>query len=235
MQKHKNFSANEVSYFVPASNLNSNGEIFTQLHDAPSNFSSSNQDPNWSFDISTPTFAVKNTTKIFSDDKFKNMISMDAPVATLYDSVGDAIVGDSYSSSIMPTFTPVFVGSQIDTPVVTTGIAQMTTEPFAPITIKPVDAPSLYVAPVESINVIADKPNPYAPLPDVWAETKPVDCGIDCYGNTPILKSDVIPPVVITPSATADTLIVPTKKSMNWLPIFLIAAVGGYLYMNRKK
>lgn len=64
-----------TTFFVPAANLNSNDGIFTDLHDNPSNFSSSNQDPNWGFDISNKLFAQSDKKKIFSDDKFKNMIS----------------------------------------------------------------------------------------------------------------------------------------------------------------
>jgi len=63
------------TFFVPAANLNANDEIFTDLHDAPSNFSPSNQDPNWDFDISNKIFSESNKKKIFSDDKFKNMIN----------------------------------------------------------------------------------------------------------------------------------------------------------------
>lgn len=63
-----------ATFFVPAANLNANDGIFTDLHDAPSNFSSSNQDPNWDFDISNKIFSQSDKKKIFSDDKFKNMI-----------------------------------------------------------------------------------------------------------------------------------------------------------------
>ena len=81
-----------TTFFVPASNLNSNDGIFTDLHDYPSNFSSSNQDPNWQFDISNKIFAQSNKKKIFSDDKFMNMISKMPDVYDTY--TGDLFSGD---------------------------------------------------------------------------------------------------------------------------------------------
>jgi hypothetical protein len=81
-----------TTFFVPAANLNSNDGIFTDLHDYPSNFSSSNQDPNWQFDISNKIFAQSNKKKIFSDDKFKNMIDYNQ----------DRYTGDMFSGDFAP-------------------------------------------------------------------------------------------------------------------------------------
>jgi hypothetical protein len=81
-----------ATFFVPAANLNANDGIFTDLHDAPSNFSSSNQDPNWDFDISNKIFSQSDKKKIFSDDKFKNMIDYNQ----------DRYTGDMFSDYFVP-------------------------------------------------------------------------------------------------------------------------------------
>jgi hypothetical protein len=81
-----------ATFFVPAANLNANDRIFTDLHDAPSNFSPSNQDPNWDFDISNKIFSQSDKKKIFSDDKFKNMINYNQ----------DTYTGDMFSDYFVP-------------------------------------------------------------------------------------------------------------------------------------
>ena len=90
-----------TTFFVPAANLNANDGIFTDLHDAPSNFSSSNQDPNYTFDLSNKIFAQSGKKKIFSDDKFKNMISYNQESYNQ-----DTYTGDLFSDNFAPTGYP---------------------------------------------------------------------------------------------------------------------------------
>jgi hypothetical protein len=126
------------TFFVPAANLNVNDEIFTDLHDAPSNFSSSNQDPNWDFDISNKIFSESNKKKIFSDDKFKNMINYNqdrytgnmfsdyfVPVDNYYGAVSD--VSPVLSEVENPRYQ-----SDIDLQPVSVGIAPIDANYFAP-------------------------------------------------------------------------------------------------------
>ena len=130
-----------TTFFVPAANLNSNDGIFTDLHDNPSNFSSSNQDPNWSFDISNKLFAQSGKKKIFADDKFKNMISRTPDMQDTY-------TGDLFSDDFAPTRYPYDsierevspVLSQVDYPTymtvepqpVSVGVAPVDGDYFAP-------------------------------------------------------------------------------------------------------
>lgn len=127
-----------TTFFVPAANLNSNDGIFTDLHDNPSNFSSSNQDPNWSFDISNKLFAQSGKKKIFADDKFKNMISYNQ----------DTYTGDLFSDDFAPTRYPYDsierevspVLSQVDYPT------YMTVEP-QPVSVGVAPVDGYYFAP----------------------------------------------------------------------------------------
>jgi hypothetical protein len=130
-----------TTFFVPAANLNSNDGIFTDLHDYPSNFSSSNQDPNWQFDISNKIFAQSNKKKIFSDDKFMNMISKMPDVYDTYTSdlfTGDFAPVENYSD-VVRAVSPVLADinyptyqSDVDLQPVSVGIAPVDSDYFAP-------------------------------------------------------------------------------------------------------
>lgn len=130
-----------TTFFVPAANLNSNDGIFTDLHDYPSNFSPSNQDPNWQFDISNKIFAQSNKKKIFSDDKFMNMISKMPDVYDTYTSdlfTGDFAPVENYSD-VVRAVSPVLseinyptYQSDVDLQPVSVGIAPVDSDYFAP-------------------------------------------------------------------------------------------------------
>lgn len=270
-----------TTFFVPAANLNSNDGIFTDLHDNPSNFSSSNQDPNWSFDISNKLFAQSGKKKIFADDKFKNMISYNQ----------DTYTGDLFSDDFAPTRYPYDyierevspVLSQVDYPT------YMTVEPQpVSVGVAPVDgnyfAPSMvYRDTFMDADVIKSGIGSNS---DFFADRGATTMGdllnqsdvsssvlVSSYGdkelkdeigeeafnqtieekatnvlnslsspsiqtmqvedlslqNTPSVPSDSIQPTTVEEDKKA-------KKPYNWLPLLLVAAaVGGYMYYNRKK
>lgn len=270
-----------TTFFVPAANLNSNDGIFTDLHDNPSNFSSSNQDPNWSFDISNKLFAQSGKKKIFADDKFKNMISYNQ----------DTYTGDLFSDDFAPTRYPYDyierevspVLSQVDYPT------YMTVEPQpVSVGVAPVDgnyfAPSMvYRDTFMDADVIKSGIGSNS---DFFADRGATTMGdllnqsdvsssvlVSSYGdkelkdeigeeafnqtieekatnvlnslsspsiqtmqvedltlqNAPSVQTDSIQPTTVEEDKKA-------KKPYNWLPLLLVAAaVGGYMYYNRKK
>lgn len=270
-----------TTFFVPAANLNSNDGIFTDLHDNPSNFSSSNQDPNWSFDISNKLFAQSGKKKIFADDKFKNMISYNQ----------DTYTGDLFSDDFAPTRYPYDsierevspVLSEVDYPT------YMTVEPQpVSVGVAPVDgnyfAPSMvYRDTFMDADVIKSGIGSNS---DFFADRGATTMGdllnqsdvsssvlVSSYGdkelkdeigeeafnqtieekatnvlnslsspsiqtmqvedltlqNAPSVQTDSIQPTTVEEDKKA-------KKPYNWLPLLLVAAaVGGYMYYNRKK
>ncbi len=269
-----------TTFFVPAANLNNNDGIFTDLHDNPSNFSSSNQDPNWGFDISNKLFAQSDKKKIFSDDKFKNMINYNQDTYT-GDLMSDYSVPVENYYGVEREVSPVL--SQVDYPryqsdvdlqPVSVGIAPVDANYFAPSMVyrdtfmnadvlqqaqqsnsdfflsRQVDSnlgnsDLLSQSDVNSSNSdvssisdsdlvkliskekfdseVSDK------FQDAVLSNPEVKPAVDPFTDTNNVETASIQPTTVEEDKKA-------KKSFNWLPIvLLVAAVGGYMYYNRKK
>jgi hypothetical protein len=197
-----------TTFFVPAANLNANDGIFTDLHDNPSNFSPSNQDPNWQFDISKRVFSESNKKKIFSDDKFKNMINYNQ----------DTYTGDMFSDYFVPVenyygvesaVSPVLAEvdfpryqSDVDPQPVSVGIAPVDSNYFAPLDEnifakepKEKEIPRYY-SPVEpqpiSVGIAPVDADYFAPSDDfVFAASKKEGYTMPTEVENPTYQSDV--------------------------------------------
>lgn len=278
-----------TTFFVPAANLNSNDGIFTDLHDNPSNFSSSNQDPNWGFDISNKIFAQSGKKKIFSDDKFKNMISRTPDMQDTY-------TGDLFSDDFAPTRYPYEDVVREVSPV----LADIYYPPYLTVEPQPV---SVGVAPVDGdyfapSNIFASREagdtfmgsdvikQAQASNSDFFVNNGATTMGdllnqsnvsnsvlVSSYGDKELkdeigeeafnqiieakannvlnsLTSPSIQTMQVEDLSLQDATSLPSdsiqpttveedkkaKKPYNWLPLLLVAAaVGGYMYYNRKK
>lgn len=252
-----------TTFFVPAANLNSNDGIFTDLHDYPSNFSSSNQDPNWQFDISNKIFAQSNKKKIFSDDKFKNMIDYNQDRYTGDMFSGDFVPVENYSN-VVRAVSPVLAEinyptyqSDVDLRPVSVGIAPVDSDYFAPSIVYRdtyMNAEVLRQAEQSSSDFFVSRQNDSnlvssttdADLIKLIGQEK-FDSQVASNYQDAVLSS---PEVKLTVDPSPDTNNVPTdsikpttveddkkaKKPFNYLPLLLVvAAVGGYMYYNRKK
>ena len=252
-----------TTFFVPAANLNSNDGIFTDLHDYPSNFSSSNQDPNWQFDISNKIFAQSNKKKIFSDDKFKNMIDYNQDRYTGDMFSGDFVPVENYSD-VVRAVSPVLADinyptyqSDVDLRPVSVGIAPVDSDYFAPSIVYRdtyMNAEVLRQAEQSSSDFFVSRQNDSnlvssttdADLIKLIGQEK-FDSQVASNYQDAVLSS---PEVKLTVDPSPDTNNVPTdsikpttveddkkaKKPFNYLPLLLVvAAVGGYMYYNRKK
>jgi len=245
-----------TTFFVPAVNLNNNDGIFTNLHDNPSNFSSSNQDPNWDFDISNRIFAQSDKKKIFSDDKFKNMISKmpdvydnyttdlfsgeNVPVVINYNDAVQA-VSPVLSEVNYPTYY-----SDVEPQPVSVGIAPVDGDFFAVREVGDrVRDESLVFASSKSSDVssstLVDSAFSDADLIKLIGQEK-FDTEVASKYKDGVLinapdspeMADKVPTASIHPTTVEEDK--KAKKPYNWLPIALVlAAVGGYMYYNRKK
>ena len=260
-----------TTFFVPASNLNSNDGIFTDLHDYPSNFSSSNQDPNWQFDISNKIFAQSNKKKIFSDDKFMNMISKMPDVYDTY--TGDLFSGDfapveNYSDvvrAVSPVLAdinyPSYLTVEQPQPV-SVGVAPVDGDYFAPSMVYRdtyMNAEVLKQAEQSNSDFIVAREvgssftdtdlikligqekfdsQVASNYQDAVLSSPPdspemgevvVQYPVDPLPDTNNVETASIQPTTVEDDKKA-------KKPYNWLPLLLVvAAVGGYMYYNKKK
>lgn len=260
-----------TTFFVPAANLNSNDGIFTDLHDYPSNFSSSNQDPNWQFDISNKIFAQSNKKKIFSDDKFMNMISKMPDVYDTY--TGDLFSGDfapveNYSDvvrAVSPVLAdinyPSYLTVEQPQPV-SVGVAPVDGDYFAPSMVYRdtyMNAEVLKQAEQSNSDFIVAREvgssftdtdlikligqekfdsQVASNYQDAVLSSPPdspemgevvVQYPVDPLPDTNNVETASIQPTTVEDDKKA-------KKPYNWLPLLLVvAAVGGYMYYNKKK
>jgi len=271
-----------TTFFVPAVNLNNNDGIFTNLHDNPSNFSSSNQDPNWDFDISNRIFSQSDKKKIFSDDKFMNMTSKMPDVYDTYTNdlfSGEFVPVVSNYNDVVQVVSPVL--SQVNYPTYRSDVEP---QPVS-VGIAPVDGDFFAVREVgdrvrdESL-VFASSRESYVEVPKPLSEKLiPTDRGnlsleqiktlgiseadFSRFSDADLIKligqekfdtevaskykdgvlinapdspemADKVPTASIQPTTVEEDK--KAKKPYNWLPIALVvAAVGGYMYYNRKK
>jgi hypothetical protein len=264
-----------TTFFVPAANLNSNDGIFTDLHDYPSNFSPSNQDPNWQFDISNKIFAQSNKKKIFSDDKFMNMISKMPDVYDTYTSdlfTGDFAPVENYSD-VVRAVSPVLseinyptYQSDVDLQPVSVGIAPVDSDYFAPSMVyrdtymnaevlrqaeqsnsdyfisrqvdsnlgsSTTDADLIKLIGQEKFDsqVASNYQDAVLSSPPDSPEMGDVEV---LNVKDPLSDSNNVSTASIQPLLVSDDK--KGKKPYNWLPLLLVvAAVGGYMYYNRKK
>ena len=263
-----------TTFFVPAANLNNNDGIFTNLHDNPSNFSSSNQDPNWGFDISNKIFAQSDKKKIFSDDKFKNMLSnnQDTYTGDLF-SEDFAPVVDNYNDAVQavsPVLSEVNFPSYyatVEPQPVSVGIAPVDANYFAPASVYAtttseigdtfLGADVLKQAQQSGSDFIATREvgNTFAGsdlLQQTTSNDGLVSQSVEIKSSGDVLSHPEMGDIVIQhpvdplpdKNNVSTASIQPTtveddkkaKKTYNWLPIVLVvAAVGGYMYYNRKK
>jgi len=271
-----------TTFFVPAVNLNANDGIFTDLHDNPSNFSSSNQDPNWDFDISNRIFAQSDKKKIFSDDKFKNMTSKmpdmydnyttdlfsgeNVPVVINYNDAVQA-VSPVLSEVNYPTYY-----SDVEPQPVSVGIAPVDGDFFAVREVgdRVRDESLVFSSPIERY---VEVPRPSSEklistdrgnLSLEQIKTLGIsEADFNRFSDADLIKligqekfdsevaskykdgvlinapdspemADKVPTASIQPTTVEEDK--KAKKPYNWLPIALVvAAVGGYMYYNRKK
>ena len=247
-----------TTFFVPAANLNNNDGIFTNLHDNPSNFSSSNQDPNWDFDISNRIFAQSDKKKIFSDDKFKNMISKMPDVYDTYTTdlfSGEFVPVVSNYNDAVQAVSPVLsevnypVYSHVEPQPVSVGIAPVDADYFAPSIVSVASrevgsnlgsSDLLSQSNVSSSTLVGSSITDADLIKLIGQEKFDSEVASKYRDgiliNTPdsLEMGDKVSTASIQPTTLEDDK--SAKKTYNWLPIvLLVAAVGGYMYYNRKK